>query len=188
MPELKKDTVPLEPEQPSTRNVEAMFREHNELLLRFLRARLQNDADAHEAAQESYVRLLQLDQSNQPSFMRAYLFRIATNVATDMLRRRRRTGTAVDVDEANDEGELVDPSKQEQTFAARQELTIAKEALDELPPRCRAAFVLTRLDGLSAREVGARLGVSDRMVRIYLVRALGHVHEALARGGAKWTR
>src|SRR5688572_6831283 len=68
--------------------IESLFREHNDTLLRFLRARLHSEADAREAAQEAYARLLQLDDTGQLSFLRAYLFRIAANVATDLLRRR----------------------------------------------------------------------------------------------------
>ena len=51
--------------------IEALFREHNETLLRFLRARLSSEADAVEAAQEAYVRLLQLD-TVEPTYLRAY--------------------------------------------------------------------------------------------------------------------
>src|SRR6185369_14865836 len=54
----------------ATRLIERLFREHNETLLLFLRARLNCEADANEVAQEAYVRLLQLDRPDQPSFLR----------------------------------------------------------------------------------------------------------------------
>jgi RNA polymerase sigma-70 factor (ECF subfamily) len=168
---------PFEGGSASTSKVEKLFREHNEMLLRFLKARLGSDADARDAAQEAYVRLLQLDEPDQPSFLRAYLYRIAANVATDALRRRRMRGASV-VEEPSD---APDPAMQERALAARQQLGIVEAALGELPPRCREAFLLSRDEGWSSAQIAVRLGVSDRMVRMYLARALEHVQSALAR-------
>jgi RNA polymerase sigma-70 factor (ECF subfamily) len=162
---------------PSASLVERLFREHNDALLRFLRARLKNDADAREAAQEAYVRLLQLDRSDQPSFLRAYLFRIAANVATDML-RRRGVQAALAPAEEDDPGAF---PGQERALSARQQLGLVRDALDELPPRCREAFLLRRHEELATTQIGERLGVSDRMVRLYLARAIEHVQQALER-------
>jgi RNA polymerase sigma factor (sigma-70 family) len=163
--------------QGNASSVEALFREHNHTLLRFLQSRLNNEADAREAAQESYVRLLQLDQENQPSFLRAYLFRIAANVATDVLRKRRTRGP-VELAEAADQPE---PATQEERLAARQELDLVSAALAELPPRCREAFLLSRNEGWSTQQIGSHLNVTDRMVRLYLVRALEHIQLAVSR-------
>jgi RNA polymerase sigma factor (sigma-70 family) len=162
---------------PSTSLIERLFREHNDTLLRFLRARLKSDADAREAAQEAYVRLLQLDRSDQPSFLRAYLFKIASNVATDMLRRQSVHARFAPADEPSPgEG-----AEQEHALSARQQLMLVQDALNELPPRCREAFLLRRQDQLATIQIGERLGVSDRMVRLYLARAIEHVQQALAR-------
>ncbi len=156
--------------------IEDLFREHNDTLLRFLRARLHSEADAREAAQEAYVRLLQLDDPGQLSFLRAYLFRIAANVATDLLRRRSLQTRA------HDEIGFFDadaPATQERGLQARQQLAAVEAALSELPPKCREAFLLSRREGWGSARIAAHLGVSDRMVRLYLVRALEHLERAL---------
>jgi RNA polymerase sigma factor (sigma-70 family) len=167
-----------DPPDPTSRDVEGLYREHNETLLRFLRARLNNEADAREAAQEAYVRLLQLDKPDQPSFLRAYLFRIAANVATDVLRRRRVRGPDIGTDDCA----VSEPALQERAVSATQQLDIVGAALKELPPNCREAFVLSRRDAVSTSDIAKLLGVSDRMVRIYLVRALEHIQNALRAG------
>ncbi|MGE5565076.1 MAG: RNA polymerase sigma factor [Parcubacteria group bacterium] len=156
--------------------IESLFREHNDTLLRFLRARLHSEADAREAAQEAYVRLLQLDDPGQLSFLRAYLFRIAANVATDLLRRRTMQSRA-----AQDSlfFEADEPATQERGLQARQQLAKVEVALSELPPKCREAFLLSRREGWASGRIAAHLGVSDRMVRLYLVRALEHLEAAL---------
>ena len=150
-------------------HVEALFREHNETLVRFLRGRLPRETDAREAAQEAYVRLLQLDQPAQPSFLRAYLFKVASNVATDLLRRRQ---TRLRHDEAVEDLAL---APQDRSIIAREELAIIERALAELPPHCREAFRLSRDEGLANSEIADRLHVAERTVRRYLVRTLEHL-------------
>src|SRR5262245_13404725 len=127
MPKAEATSTGKDAETPPI-GVDRLFRDHNELLVRLLRARLGSEAEAHEAAQEAYVRLLQLDRPDQPSFMRAYLFKIAANVATDMLRRRQVIETAASRDEFPTE----EPALQERGLDARQQLAIVQAALDEL--------------------------------------------------------
>lgn len=165
-----------EPGGEANSRIESLFREHNDTLLRFLRARLHSEADAREAAQEAYVRLLQLDDPGQLSFLRAYLFRIAANVATDLL-RRRAVQNRVQQDGLFFESDA--PATQERGLQARQQLAAVEVALSELPPRCREAFLLSRREGWASGRIAAHLGVSDRMVRLYLVRALEHLEAAL---------
>lgn len=165
-----------EPGGEANSRIESLFREHNDTLLRFLRARLHSEADAREAAQEAYVRLLQLDDPGQLSFLRAYLFRIAANVATDLIRRRAVQGRVQDQIGFFDSET---PATQERALAAREQLMAVQMALGELPPRCREAFLLSRREGWTSARIAAHLGVSDRMVRLYLVRALEHLEAAL---------
>jgi RNA polymerase sigma factor (sigma-70 family) len=163
--------------RPAAGPVETLFREHNETLLRFLRLRLNSEADAREAAQEAYVRMLQLDSPDQPSFLRAYLFKVAANVATDFLRSRGRRNRVF----VGEIAEAPEPAPQERALSARQQLDLIELALHELPPRCQEAFRLSRHEGWSSTRISTHLHVSDRMVRLYLVRALEHVQTTLDR-------
>src|SRR5258708_12516130 len=68
------------------RLVGRLFQEHNRALVSFLRAKLRNDQEAREVAQEAYVKLLQLESPGVVSFLQAYLFKIASNIAIDRIR------------------------------------------------------------------------------------------------------
>jgi RNA polymerase sigma-70 factor (ECF subfamily) len=46
--------------------------------------------------------------------------------------------------------------------------------LDQLPAKVRKAFLLAQLDGLTYIEIGQKMGVSDRMVKKYMSRAMLH--------------
>src|SRR5688572_16392721 len=71
------------------KTAEQLFRAHNADLIRFLKLKLRNDSEAKEVAQETYVRLLQLRDTGTVGFLRAYLFKIAANLAVDRIREQR---------------------------------------------------------------------------------------------------
>jgi RNA polymerase sigma factor (sigma-70 family) len=153
-----------------TESVERLFREHNRSLVSYLAARLNSVQEAKEVAQEAYVRLLQLDQPGAESFLKAYLFRVATNLALDRLRRRVRQGRFEQTEVTAD----LDPgfNEPERQLLAQEVLRSLLLGLEELPDRCREAFLLFRLDGLSQEAIATRLGVTERMVRNYINQAL----------------
>ncbi|MGQ0835682.1 MAG: RNA polymerase sigma factor [Gammaproteobacteria bacterium] len=149
--------------------ISALFREHNRALVQFLLTRLPNEAEAKEVAQEAYVRLLQLDQPVAASFLRWYLFKIAKGIAIDHYRQRV-------VRERLDRLDLFDDldvsSPTESSVMASDELALLLSALRELPRKCQQAFLLQRFRDLSTLEVAAIMGLTDRMVRRYVKRAL----------------
>ncbi len=79
--------APQEPsESPRATAVARLFREHNEALVRFLALKLRSQQAAQEVAQEAYVRVLSLDKPGAVSFLRAFLFKTAANLAVDRIR------------------------------------------------------------------------------------------------------
>jgi RNA polymerase sigma-19 factor, ECF subfamily len=46
------------------------------------------------------------------------------------------------------------------------------ELLNRLPEKARNAFFMSQIDGLTYLEIAEKLGVSDRMIRKYMVQAM----------------
>lgn len=148
----------------------SLFREHNRSLVSYLALRLHSLQEAKEVAQEAYVRLLQLDRPGAESFLKTYLFRVATNLAVDRLRRRNYRRQVEQIEGAVDiDCGINDP---EQTVLAKDALRMLDVCLGELPEKCRQAFLLFRMEGCNQEEIAKRLGVTDRMVRHYINQAL----------------
>ena len=162
-------------EDPRERVV-SLFEEHNVALVRFLAARLHSDEEAREIAQEAYVRLLGLNEPDAVNHFRAYLFRVAANLANDRLKQRKRRASLRKAALAGVEESSPSP---EQAVLAAQELAIVREALAELPSRCRTAFLLYKVHQLSITETAARMELSVRMVQLHVARALAHCAERL---------
>ncbi len=156
--------------------VERLFREHNQSLVSVLRTRLQSQQDATEVAQEAYVRLLQLGDSRAISFLRGFLFRTALNLAADRLKQRRCRGR---LDELVFFEPPDGPASPEREVAAKQEYELIRQALEELPAKCRLAFQLTQFDGASLEEAAVRMNLTRRMIQLYIVRALEHCRNRL---------
>jgi len=154
-----------------------LFREHNQDLIGFLCTRLRSEEDAKEVAQEAYARLLQLDQPGAISLLRAYLFKIAANLAIDRL-RHQSTCRHAEPKLALWEEESQDPTP-EQLASRKQEAQLISSYLEELPERHRRAFILYRVHDLSIEEVATRLGVTDRMIRNYIIRVMAHCRARL---------
>jgi RNA polymerase sigma-70 factor (ECF subfamily) len=55
---------------------------------------------------------------------------------------------------------------------ARQELAAFRDAVNRLPPRCRAVFILRKLELLPHEEIARRLGITVSTVDKQLARAL----------------
>jgi RNA polymerase sigma factor (sigma-70 family) len=154
--------------------VSELFREHNRMLVGYLRSRLGSEQEAKEVAQEAYVRVLQLHEPGAPGLLRAYLFKTAANLAVDRLRHRRVRQRSEEQPQLFEElnptgGELDDPAEQ---LLAREQADQLLRILRELPGKCQQVMNLHRFEGASQRDVSLRLGISERMVRRYVTYAM----------------
>jgi RNA polymerase sigma factor (sigma-70 family) len=176
-PEAPLENV-FKPSESARAAVSQLFHEHNRTLVRYLTARLQSAQEANEVAQESYARLLLLQQLGAPGLLRAYLFKTATNLAIDHLRhrkihRRAEEQPALLSELAATPHDLGDPAEQ---LLAREQAEQLLGFLRELPIKCQRVFDLHRLEGLPQHSVAVQLGFSERMVRRYVTYAMVYCH------------
>ena len=157
-------------------DVGQLFEEHNQSLLRFVTARLHSAQEAKEIAQEAYVRLLNLDQPSTVSYLRAYLFRIAANLVSDRLKQRERRSRIRSFIFFEDEKTSPSP---EAELNAQDDLATIQRAISELPAKCRKAFLLHRIQGMSIDDTAHQMQLSSRMIRLYVARALEHCRSCL---------
>jgi RNA polymerase sigma factor (sigma-70 family) len=168
--DLSPAVPPAEEASAAVRHMTALarlFEEHNHALHSFLMARLGNEQEVREVAQEAYARLLQLDHPGTVSFPRAYLFKTAVNIAVDRTRQRRSRER---LDRVLSEEELVESTTPDRHLLASEDLAMVEKALCELPPKYRRAFVLKRFHEWAPEEIARELGIGTRMVRNYICR------------------
>ena len=130
---------------------------------------------AEDAAQEAFIRAWQHLPSYRPrSPFRNWVYRIATNVALDSLRRERET---VDIDAlplaTSDEGP-------EATVESKERGERVRQAVLALPSASRAVLVLREYEGLSYREIADTLDIPMGTVMSRLNYARNRLRQSLA--------
>jgi RNA polymerase sigma-70 factor (ECF subfamily) len=153
-------------------DVESLFREYHQPLVRYLTRRLGDRDWAEEIAQETFVRALrQTDLQNE----RAWLFAVATNLVRDEARKdsRRRRHLELLAAEARAE-EAVEPVNE---LERAEERALARKAIDALGERDREALLMKE-EGLNYEEIAMALELSVASVGTTLSRARRRLVEA----------
>ncbi|MFJ3151431.1 sigma-70 family RNA polymerase sigma factor [Pseudomonas hunanensis] len=161
----------------------ASFQEHYDDLLQFLTRRMSDRQRAADVAQETYLKLVNIDEQAVPVVhARSFIFRVAGNLAIDALRREQRIAASHDDSDGACEVACPAPAP-EAALLARERLQILDQALLQLPDNARQALLLNRVEGLTQKQVAQRLGVSESMVAKYIGQALRHCRGRLKQAG-----
>ena len=148
-------------------------------ILQYARRLVRTEARAEEVTQDVFLQVFRFRDRYRPEAKFAtWLFTIATNLCLNELRRPERR-LRVDLwkgaaEEGDSEGpQIADPAMPDAEEGARsRELARAIEReIAALPPKQRAALLLSRVDGLAYRDVGEALGCSEGAVKALLFRA-----------------
>jgi RNA polymerase sigma-70 factor (family 1) len=155
-----------------------LFAESRHALHRYIRRFVGSSETAKEIVQEAFLRTYR--QRDSVTTLRAFLFSTARNLAANEYRHRRIT-------ERGTLGDLGDPRVKTERESLETELLrdernrLIQEAIDRLPPQCRAAFTLRVFHECSYKEVAERLGISAKTVEKHIARGLHETHLYLNR-------
>ena len=156
------------------------------LIYRLAIKMLENPQDAEDVLQETFIKAFRhLAKFDGRSRLSTWLYRIATNEALMMLRRRKNVTISIDEpfkreDEEVEPLQIVDwcclPENELMSAEARAYLD---EAIEALPHSLRVVFLLRDIEGLSTRETGEVLELSETAVKTRLSRARLRLRELL---------
>jgi RNA polymerase sigma-70 factor (family 1) len=155
-----------------------LFAESREALHRYIRRFVGSSETAKEIVQEAFLRTYR--QGESVTTLRAFLFSTARNLAANEYRHRR----IVERGGFRDFGDSWVKTERESLEAEllRDERNrLVQEAIDRLPPQCRAAFTLRVFHECSYKEVAERLGISAKTVEKHIARGLHDTHSYLKR-------
>ena len=141
--------------------------------------RVRNSADIPDLVQEIYLRMLRVPDHDAIRSPEAYLFTVARHVVQQHTLRQSATPDSVELQDMLGEARTGAESDPAMETSAQQCLSLLEKALEEMPPRARATFLLHRRDGITLEEIGQRLGVSRPMAKKYLAKALVHIRKTL---------
>lgn len=169
----------------SSPDFDSLFRDYHRELGAFAYRKLRDREAASDLVQDAFLRYIAHARVSDESAEtpRFFLWRIASNLILDIARRERRRGAAVAL-ESVAPYDLVDPMPSAERFvSARQEYRVLRGALNQLPPKARAALLMNRVERRTHAEIARILGVSPSMVNKYIARAMSHCCARMAEAG-----
>lgn len=144
------------------------FLRHQDELLQFLVRKVDCRETAADLMQDTYLRIAQLEANEQILNPRAFLYRVAGNLAFDYLRRQLRR-------EQWDGGEIPEDSvcsrpQPEAVLAGYENLLRLNRLLSQLPPQSRCLFIACRIEGKTYRQIADEQRISQKRAERIVLR------------------
>jgi RNA polymerase sigma-70 factor (ECF subfamily) len=157
-------------------DTESLVRRYYGAVYGLVRRLLGSEADARDAAQETFTRaILHLNQFTPERSFRDWLFTIATNHVRDLFRRKRESSL-----HAGTQDTLPDLMLPDEPILRRENRARILAAVDRLPLEWKIVVTLHFLHELPYPAIADVLGVSVNAVRIRLYRAFAVLRKDLS--------
>ncbi|HSZ10946.1 MAG TPA: sigma-70 family RNA polymerase sigma factor [Rhizomicrobium sp.] len=141
-------------------------------LMQFLQQNWRNKADLSDMRQDIYIQVFDAARKQIPQNTKAFVFQTARHLLIDRIRRNHVIAFEA-VPDIEVLGEAsAETAGPERNVIARDELRRLQAALDRLPPRCREAVILGRIEGMPGRAIAAHMGISEQAVSVHLANGI----------------
>jgi RNA polymerase sigma factor (sigma-70 family) len=151
-----------------------------------IRAKLRDlsiyDLDADDVVQEMYARILSVPSLESIHYPKQYAVLTARAIVVDHVRHSR----VVSITSCGSLESLDVPLSEastEKRLEFRGEVLAVADALAQLPKICRETLILRRVEGLSQKEVAARLKISEKTVEKHMADGVRLLIRLFGRGG-----
>ncbi len=175
------DTPPTATELTADALLASVYTEYSGAIHTYAYNLLNNREDADDVTQEVFIRVhAHLGQLRDPARLKSWLYRIATNLCMDHLRRRSRVrrvlGRALSLTPFTEDGEQQPSHEFEQPGSTAEIDSVAERdhiarTLRRMPPKYAACLLLHSVQGLSYREIADVLGLTPGAAAVRLTRA-----------------
>lgn len=179
--ESESQTGPLE--------FDALYREHQSSVFRFAYYLTQNQGEAEDLFQETWLRVVQnLSRISDMSTFKAWVFAIAANLHRDALRKKRvqRLFFLQKSKASGEESRISGGSAEREPSSKPDELehvdlgVAISRAMARLPERQRLVFILKEAEGFKHSEISEMLKIPANTVKTLMFRAVRRLQRDLA--------
>jgi RNA polymerase sigma-70 factor, ECF subfamily len=162
-----------------------LLERHRGPVVHFLYRMVQNQAVSEELAQEVFLRVYRSRETYEPTAkFTTWLFRIATHVALNSIRDRKKEKGHESLDEDTLDGmerQVADRQRTvEQEMVHEVKLREVRQAIEALPAKQRAAVLMHKYEGLDYAQIAGVLSCSESAIKSLLFRAYEALRGRLA--------
>lgn len=155
---------------------------HEPSLRAYLRSSLTSASDVDDVMQDTYARILKMRQQAEIRSTKGLLFAVARNAVRDLI-RRRAVAQHEPITEMPPSAVLQDKADVVEFVSRQQEMALLADAVRSLPTRCREVLLLRKIQGLSQKEISARLGISENTVETLIAKGTHRCRDYLRQYG-----
>jgi RNA polymerase sigma-70 factor (ECF subfamily) len=127
--------------------------------------------DIDDVMQEAFLRFLRAARKQTIQFPKAFLAKIATNLALNHLKNANDARTCT-MEDYSSVGVSLTTDDLETQVHGEERFAIFCRAVAELPPQCRKVFILKKVYGTSQREIAEKLKISESTVEKHVAKGL----------------
>ncbi len=150
-----------------------LIQEHREELHGYLVRQTRCPETASDILQDAFLRLIHADTKNDIKNPRAFLYKVVSNLAIDHLRSsNRRLARHADESELFDQPDPTPPI--EHQLYTQEQIAHLRQAVYELPPRCREVFIMHKFKHYPYSAIMDELGISESTILKHIVKAMEH--------------
>jgi RNA polymerase sigma-70 factor (ECF subfamily) len=132
---------------------------------------------AEDVVQEVFIKLWESrTEIRIKTSVKSYLFKACHNKFIEKMRESTKETTLLETLK----WETLSKLQPEEGRVDNQKVEIINVAIEQLSPKCREAFLLSRYNQLKYQEIGEVMGISVKTVEIHISKALSQLHQAAA--------
>lgn len=147
------------------------FLEQQGPLKNFILRILKRPQDVEDIAQETFIRAIKSEARNEIEFPKAYIYRIARNLAFEALKKKHIQLTEY-IEDCSLERLPMSEEFVENEYAINERMRKVKDAIADLPPQCQRVFIMHKVYGFKYREIASQLGISMSTVEKHIISGL----------------
>ena len=148
-----------------------VFEEQQMPLKAFISRLIRKPQDIDDIAQETFVRAFLAEQKGRIQHPKAYIYRIARNLAFEILTKKSTKLTSYIEDSCNN-ALLQSTEDIEGTAIVMEKFDRVKVAIAQMPPQCQRVFIMHKVYGFKYKEISQQLGISVSTVEKHIMTGL----------------
>lgn len=140
---------------------------------------LKDENISKDAAQEVFLELWKnRAKLHNKVNLSPYLKRSVMNRSLNILKSRKHHISSGDAPLAYIEANSLQPDQQYEQIEFTE---VVHRAIDQMPERCRAIFMLCRMDGMTHKEIAEQLGISTKTIENQMTKGLKIIKNAISK-------